>query len=234
MKLLTTTAAVLLAAATASAAIITEPIRTYSVGYDLADLQDPPAFFLQTVGDSAILTLTDVRVGLHLVGTTTGSGFAGDMFVSITKDLSLTSILLNRVGVTGPSGPSSVGFSYDGWNVSFRDDAANGDIHPASIVLGDLTGAWQPDGRVSPTDTARPALLDIFAGSSGNGAWQLNVADLGLDSTMRLESWSLTLIGENGVAGVAEAPEPSTYAAGVALLGMAGTAWWRARRRQSR
>jgi MYXO-CTERM domain-containing protein len=233
MKLLTTTAAVLLAAITASAAIITEPIRTYSVGYDLADLQDPPVFFLQTIGDSAILSLTDVQVGLHLVGTTEGSGFAGDMFVSLTKDLSLTSILLNRVGVTGPSGPASVGFSYDGWDVSFRDTAVNGDIHPASLVFGDLTGAWQPDGRVSPTDTARPALLDIFAGSGGNGAWQLNVADLGLDSTMRLESWSLTLIGENGEAGVAEAPEPSTYAAGVALLGMAGAAWWRARRRQS-
>ncbi len=36
-----------------------------------------------TVSDSQILSLTDVRVGLRLVGNPPGSGFAGEMFASL-------------------------------------------------------------------------------------------------------------------------------------------------------
>ena len=171
-----------------SAAIITEPTRVYTVGYNLADLQDPPLNFLQTINDSAIVSLTDIVVDLHLVGVTEGSGFASEMFVSLNKDLSLTSILINRVGITGGLLGDPVGQSYDGWSVSFQDGAIDGDVHAATLVSGVLTGLYEPDGRVLPTDVARPSLLAAFMGSPGNGDWRLNVGDLAHGGLMRLES----------------------------------------------
>lgn len=179
---------------------------------ELADLQDPPLNFLQTINDSAIVLLTDIVVGLHLVGVTEGSGFASEMFVSLNKDLSLTSILINRVGITGGLLGDPVGQGYDGWNVSFQDGTIDGDVHAATLVSGVLTGLYEPDGRVLPTDVARPSLLASFMGSPGNGDWRLNVGDLALGGLMRLESWSLTLKGETSTSHV---PEASTYAAGI-------------------
>lgn len=209
------------AGVTASATIVTEATRNYTVGYNFTDLQDPPVSFLQTINNSTITSLTGVVVGLNLSGITAGGGFASEMFVSLNKDLSLTSVLLNRVGVTAGN---AVGQGYDGWNVSFQDGAANGDIHNAVLPVELLTGLYQPDGRVLPTDTARPELLSVFNGATGNGDWRLSVADLDLGGTMRLVSWSITLTGDNGAQAI---PEPSTYAAGVALLGLIGATWWR-------
>ena len=218
--------AVLAARPTAAGVIITEPTRNFSVGYTLADYQNPPQDFLQTIRDSAILSLTRVEVGLHLVGVEPGSGFASEMFVSLNKDLSLISVLLNRVGVTG-SDPTGQG--YDGWNVSFGDEAANGDIHGATLTAGTLSGLWEPDGRADPTDTDRSLLLGVFNGSTGNGDWRLSVADLDLGGTMRLESWSLTLTGETVATAI---PEPETYAAGLAMLALTGLNWWRSTARR--
>lgn len=195
----------------AQAVVITEPTRTYSVGYDLADIVNPGAVFQQLIGDSTIVSLTDVRVGLHLVGRGVG-GFASELVVSLNKDLTVTSLLLNRVGITG-SDP--LGFGYDGWNVSLADGAAGGDIHHASLVSGILTGEFAPDGRISPTSALRPATLGLFNGGTGNGDWYLSVADLAAGGTMRLESWSLTLTGDNGQA---EIPEATTWAGGVVVV----------------
>lgn len=203
-----------------AATLITEPTRTYTVGFDIPDLQDPPLSFLQTINDSTIFSLTDVLVGLHLVDTTVGNGFAGEMFVSLNKDLSLTSILLNRVGVTSLD---PVGHPYDGWDVGFQDSAPNGDVHSvamAALSSGVLSGLYQPDGRTSPTDVARPAMLASFITSTGNGDWRLSVADLQFGGSMRLQSWSLTLSGMSNV------PEPLSFTAGLALLGVLGTTWW--------
>ena len=213
--------------APATAAVIIETRRNFKVDHTQADLENPPREFLQTVTDSTILSLTKVEVGLHLVGVEEGSGFASEMYVSINKDLGLNSVLLNRVGVTGAD---PVGQGYDGWNVSFGDGAANGDIHAASLSAGTLSGLWEPDGRVSPTDTAaeRTALLDVFNASTGNGDWRLIVGDLDLGGTMILESWSLTLTGETFAAAI---PEPETYATGLALLAFVGVDRWLARRR---
>jgi hypothetical protein len=205
------------------AVIITEPTRTYSVGYDLADVVNPGAFFQQTIADSAIVSLTDVRVGLHLVGRGVG-GFAGELVVSLNKDLSVTSLLLNRVGV---SGGNPFGFGYDGWNVTLADDGAGGDIHAASLVSGILTGEFAPDGRTSPTSALRPALLNVFNGGTGNGDWYLSVADVAAGGTMRLESWSLTLTGDNGLVAV---PEAGTWAAGLLVAGLVGLRAGRGRR----
>jgi hypothetical protein len=202
-----------------SAAVITEPTRFFAVGYDLADLEFVPVTFLQSITDSAIVSLTEVRVGLHLVGRD-GGGFAGEMYVQLNRDLSLTSVLLNQVGVDGAN---PFGAPYDGWNVLFADNAAGGDVHVASLVSGVLTGDFAPDGRYGPTDVARPALLNVFQGVSGNGDWRLSVADLELGGTMRLESWSLTLSGSTDIDAV---PEASSWAVGFGLLGLAGFGGW--------
>ncbi|HEU5124403.1 MAG TPA: PEP-CTERM sorting domain-containing protein [Verrucomicrobiae bacterium] len=191
----------------ASAEIITEPTRTFSVNLDIDDPADPPSVFLQTINDSAILSLTRVEVGLHLVGTPTGNGFASDMFVSLNKGFGPTSILLNQVGL---SDINPVGFTYDGWNVTFSDDAANGDIHAFDFESGVLTGTYEPDGRTSPVDTIRTSLLDVFNGGTGNGDWRLAVGDLSEFGQMRLVDWSLTLEGETVV------PEPTS----LSLLGL--------------
>jgi hypothetical protein len=220
MKPLPLVAALCGTAFVAHAVIITEPTRTYSVGYDLADVVNPGAFFQQTIADSTIVSLTDVRVGLHLVGRGVG-GFAGELVVSLNKDLSVTSLLLNRVGV---SGGNPFGFGYDGWNVTLADDGAGGDIHAASLVSGILSGEFSPDGRTSPASALRPALLNVFNGGTGNGDWYLSVADVAAGGTMRLESWSLTLTGENGVAAV---PEVGTWFAGIFLAGCVGLRMWR-------
>ena len=210
-----------LAAVPAMADVVTEPARTWSVGYVLDDLQDPPASFVLTVSDSAIRSLTQVEVGLRLVGVAPGCGCAGEMFVSLTRDLGRTSILLNGVGIDSGN---SVGFGYDGWDVGFRDEAANGDVHGASLFDGVMRGEWQPDGRIHAGDTGRPLSLGVFNGQAGNGEWRLNVADLELGGQMRLEAWSLTLTG------VTEVPEASTWAANAALVGLVAAGWWRRRR----
>lgn len=199
---------------------ITEPARTFLVGVDIDDLLNPPVSFLQTITDSAITSITKVEVGLKLVGRSYG-GFASEMFVSLNKDLDATVNLLNRVGV---SSTDMIGAFYDGWDVTFSDDASNGDIHLTSLASGVLTGAWQPDGRVLREDTLRPMLLNQFVGLAGNGDWRLNVADLGIGGTMRLESWSLTLSGEAPGA-VPDAPLTGPLL-GVAFLSLLGARRW--------
>lgn len=198
--------------------IITEPTRTFTVGQAILDVQDPPRVFSQVIADSTITSLTEVRVAFRLQGDP--DGFASEMYVSLTKDVNLVSVLLNQVGVTD-SNP--LGFGYNGWDITLSDLAAE-DIHTRSLASGVLTGDFMPDGRVLGTDTARPATLGVFVGSSGNGTWNLGVADLLEGGRMRLESWSLTLTGFSPV------PEAGTFfplgVAGFAL----GIVLWRTRR----
>jgi hypothetical protein len=198
--------------------IITEPTRTFTVGQAIANVQDPPRVFSQVIADSSITSLTEVRVSFRLVGDP--DGFASEMYVSLTKDLSLVSVLVNQVGVTDLN---PLGFGYNGWDVTLSDLAGE-DIHTRSLVSGVLTGDFQPDGRVLGTDTSRPATLGVFLGRTGNGRWDLGVADLFDGGVMRLESWSLTL---KGVSAVPESETgPALAVAGVAF----GIFFWGRRR----
>jgi hypothetical protein len=211
-------AALLSGAFAANAALITEPTRSFAVGSDIADIQNPPLSFLQSVTDSAIVSLTRVDVGLHLVGTAPGLGFASEMYVALHKDLDRTSILLNRVGV---SSTDLTGAGYDGWDVTFSDSALR-DIHLAALDSGVLDGAWAPDGRSNPAGSIRSQMLSNFVGGSGNGDWRLAIADLEQGGTMRLESWSLSLSGYTSAV-----PEPSTAFAGFGAIAMLGLFAWR-------
>lgn len=209
---------------TASAAVVSQTF-TFPVGVSAGTVSDAgiPLTLNQTIAGSEITTLTEVRVGLNLHGTTAGAGWAGDLFVSLNRAGSATSVLLNQVGVTSGN---PAGFAYDGWNVTFRDTAANGDIHlgvpGGSNTL--LSGEWQPDGRQDPTSGTRTALLDVFNGTSPNAAWHLTLADLNPTGTMVLASWSVTF---TGLTAVPELPESGFVAGGV----LAGFALWRRRRR---
>ena len=194
------------------AVVITESY-TFNVGSTAGDIPDVgSSTFSQLVSASEIVNLTEVQVSLNLKGT---SGFAGDMFVSLNRGLGTqTAVLLNQVGVTG-SDP--VGFNYGGWNVVFSDSAANGDVHlglptaPASI----LTGSWQPDGRLSPSASARTAQLSVFNSAAANSTWYLHVTDLSNGGSMTLDSWTLSFTGTPATA----VPEPQHFAA------IAGASW---------
>lgn len=157
----------------------------------IADLQDPPVSFLLSVTDSQIASLSWMTVSLRLVGSEEGLGFASEMYVALNRNLGATSILLNEVGV---SAEDPVGAYYDGWDVTFADNAES-DAHWASLESGYLTGLWQPDGRVDAQSSDRPQMLSVFNGSAGNGDWRLVIGDLYQGGTMRLESWSITMAG---------------------------------------
>lgn len=238
MKLLPTTAAALLAAGSASAALVTETYTPTIPATVIADNQPVLTSFLLSINSSAILSLSEVTIGFELRGTAPEVGWASDMFASLLKSPAgfaptasdPSAVLLNRVGITDTD---SLGFGYDGWNVTLRDQAAAGDppvadIHGVSIVSGVLTGSFQPDGRIGPTDALRPAMLGSFNGGAGNGDWRFNVGDLSAGGTMQLVSWSLTLVGEDTVSAVPEAP---AWAAGLAIAGASAAQWWRSRRR---
>ena len=202
-----------------NAAVITESY-TFNVGSTAGDIPDGGSTtFSQLVSASQIVQLTEVRVSLDLKGTSAAPGFASDMFVSLNRGLGThTAVLLHQVGVTG-SDP--VGFGYNGWNVVFKDSAANGDVHlgQPAVSGSTLTGDWQPDGRLSPSGSSRTALLSVFNNDAANSTWYLHVADLASSGTMTLNSWTLSFTGDTS----SSVPEPQHFAAfaGASLLGFA-------------
>ena len=174
-------------------------------------------------------SILSVSVTLTLEGTG-GGAFNGDYYAYLSHEGTLA-VLLNRVGVTDSN---AFGYEDNGFaNLTFRDDAANGDIHLYQGVVvpsgsGSLTGIWAPDGRnVSPlsvTDTTpRTATLGELTGLNPNGEWTLFIADASGGGTARLTDWSMNIV-------VAAVPEPETYAAvgGALLVGFAVVRRWRA------
>ena len=156
--------------------------------------------------------ITSVSVTLNLVANG-GPAFNGDYYAYLSNDSNDGfAILLNRPGKTlqNEIGTDGAGFL----NVTWADDAANGDIHNYEATLGAgfnagdaLTGTWPPDGRnVDPADVldsdVRTALLDSFTGKTANGNWRLFLADVSTGGTLTLEDWRLDLQ-------VAPVPEPA-------------------------
>lgn len=178
-----------------------------------------------TTPHSSILS---VSVTLTLEGTG-GGAFNGDYYAYLSHEGTLA-VLLNRVGVTDSN---TFGYEDNGFaNLTFRDDAANGDVHLYQGVVipsgnGALTGTWAPDGRnVSPlsvTDTTpRTATLGGLTGLNPNGEWTLFIADASGGGTARLTDWSMNIV-------VAAVPEPETYAGvgGALLMAFAVLRRWR-------
>ena len=209
--------AALLGVLPALGAVVVTESYTFNVGSTAGDIPDGGStLFSQLVSASQIVQLTEVQVSLNLKDS---SGRAGDMFVSLNRGLGTqTAVLLNQVGVTG-SDPAGSG--YGGWNVVFKDSAANGDVHwgVPTAPSSTLTGDWQPDGRLSPSGSSRTALLDVFNSAAANSTWYLLVADRSLGGSMTLDSWTLSFTGTTATA----VPEPEHFAAivGASLLGFA-------------
>jgi len=206
------------------AQVLVERVRIFPVGETLGDVENPPRTFTGIVSGTGIEVLTQVKVGLHLAGAP--DGFASEMVVMVTKDLTRTSVLLNRVGLGLGGEPGSlVGYGYNGWNVTFVDGAARGDVHAWEVGTALLTGEIEPDGRAQALDAARPWTLGVMNGMTGDGSWILSVADMAAGGEMRLEGWSLTLEGWTAV------PEPAEVG-GWTATGLA--CWWGWRRRRAR
>ncbi len=172
--------------------------------------------------------IVDVTVNLTISG-----GFNGDLYAYVAHN-GATSTLLNRVGVSSSStvGYPDAGFGPDAAQNAFTfDDQAGHDVHfyrNFSFSLngnGQLTGAWQPDGRgIDPLsaaaafDTAaRTNSLSVFDGMNANGPWVLYIADLSPGGVSTLNNWTLNIVG---------VPEPTT----AALLALAGALVLRRRR----
>ena len=160
-------------------------------------------------------TITNVTLGLNLTG-----GFNGDLYVYLRHG-DVFSVLLNRTGV---GGTDPYGSADSGFNVTFSLSAAD-NIHFYQNLAydlngdGQLTGAWQPDGRAidpqsSPSifdSTSPSATLDLFNGTNPNGTWTLFLADLSNGAQSELIGWNLQ---------ITTVPEPPAWA----LLAM-GALW---------
>lgn len=162
--------------------------------------------------------LTKVTVTLEIEGT-----WNGDLYVLLNRG-DETAILLNRVGRTAgnPGGYGDLGM-----NISFDDQAANGDVHNYRFthsgnqnqpLNGPLTGTWAPDGRTTDpsavlTSDPRTATLAAFNNTDPNGTWSLLLADVIPGDTHQLTGWGLQFE-------VTPVPEPTEFAlvAGVGLL----------------
>ena len=151
-------------------------------------------------------TITNVTVTLDITG-----GYNGDYYAYLAGPNTGFAVLLNRTGTSNSA--SAFGYGDAGFNVTFSDSAANGDIHYYQNVLNPgglpLTGIWQPDGAIIDPLTnnqaafltaGQTAMLSSFTGDSANGQWVFFVADLSGGGQGTLASWGLTVM---------TAPEPS-------------------------
>jgi len=159
-----------------------------------------------TLAGSGIQSVTDVQVTLNI-----SAGFNGDYYVYLFHD-NVISVLLNRVGQVN-STINPYGYSDAGFNVTFADNAPNGNIHNYQTVSnpngGAITGLWQPDAPLN-------ALLNIFNGGAGDGGWTLFVGDTSEGGIGTLDSWALQVTGNSGTTSAV--PEPTTVFAGLLLL----------------
>ncbi len=139
-------------------------------------------------------------IGSVTVHLTTSSGWNGDLYIYLQHSSGI-SILLNRPGRTTllPDGSDNAGFDIT------LSDAATADINTDPSGNGQVTGTWQPDGRmvdpaIATSSYARTALLSNFLGNDPNGTWALFMADLGAGEESNLTSWGLTIRAPNSLS----------------------------------
>jgi subtilisin-like proprotein convertase family protein len=176
--------------------------------------------------------ISDLNVTLTLSG-----GFNGDLYVCLSHGPALC-VLLNRVGrsSTNALGYADTGFGADSEQSRFTlNDQALNDVHfyQASLYslnsAGELTGTWQPDGRVlDPASAAgsfdaapRSNMLAGFNGLDPNGGWTLFLADQNWGDMSLLTEWGLT---------ITTVPEPSALTlASLGAVVLMRLGWFKAR-----
>jgi subtilisin-like proprotein convertase family protein len=174
----------------------------------------------RSISGSGIFSIDSIRLSLDI-----SAEFNGDLYGYLRHDSGF-SVLLNRPGRASGNLP---GYADSGINVTFEDDAVNGDIHYYQPASGNpLTGSWQTDARAIDPESSgaafdaapRTATLDSFAGLNGDGSWTLFLADVAGGAESVLNSWTLE---------ITPVPEPHEYAI-VVGIGLAAFALWRKRR----
>lgn len=154
-------------------------------------------------------TITGVQVSLNISG-----GYTGDFYAYLRHGASGFAVLLNR---TGSSAANPYGYADGGFNVTFSDGAANGNIHSYQNTSnpqgGVLTGLWQPDG----------GWLNSFNGLDPSGAWTLYLADLSALGIGTLTGWGLTVTAEAPVAPTVVPDGGATY--GLLIVGFGAVAF---------
>jgi subtilisin-like proprotein convertase family protein len=179
---------------------------SFSVGQTIPD-NDPTGIAITEAIAGANTRIDRLQVSLNIAGGYNGDLYAYLYFTNSVQQSSAFAVLLNRSGRTATD---SSGYADSGLNVTFDDQAPNGDIHNYQNVVnpdgGTLTGYWQPDARnVSPDvslDTAyRSADLSNYIGLDPNGSWTLFVEDNSALGVANLQSWAVT---------VTMVPEPTT------------------------
>jgi subtilisin-like proprotein convertase family protein len=181
-----------------AAAQTTTSVTNFTVGMAIPDASASGLASAQMVS-SPITSLTGLKVTLKVNGT-----FNGDLYCYLSHN-SGSSVLLNRVGRRVGGG---LGYRDNGFDITFDDAAANGDVHVYQLTLNGsnspinaaLTDTWAPDGRTSSPysvlDTdSRTALLSSFQGTDPNGEWDLFIADVEGGDIATLESWGLEMTG---------------------------------------
>jgi len=178
---------------------------------------------------SSITSIGSITVSLDISGP--GGAFNGDFYVYLQHDSGLA-VLLNRPGKSSSSS-SDFGYSDNGFNIQLNDSAVNGDIHVYQTKVvpqsgQQLTGLWQPDGRITDPDSVatsdpRSNLLSVFNGADANGTWKLFISDNSDQGIGQLNSWGLDF---------APVPEPEEWAA-ISGVGLLGFAIWRRSKRNS-
>lgn len=152
-----------------------------------------------------------VAVNLNISG-----GFNGDLYAYLWHGNTLA-VLINRVGRSSSStaGYANTGFGPDSTLNQFTlDDQAGHDVHlyrnfPYVLnATGQLTGIWQPDGRLIDPLSAGSAFetagqsnpLGVFNGMDPNGLWFLYVADVapGFESTLLGWGMQIEVVPEPG------------------------------------
>ncbi len=215
-----------LTAALAFAPVTPAAAALYSwSGLDLAVPDGTPV----GVADTRLISTPLTEIQSVEVSLTLSAGYVGDLYAILIHE-DTHAVLLNRAGRR----PDDT-FGYldaGGLDVTFADNAANGDVHTYRLTLsgdhttplsGPLTGPWQPDGRTTdPSNTLlsdpRTATLSAFNGHNPNGAWTLFVADLSAVGEATLESWSLE---------ISAVPEPEVWGWVTGLGLLAGALWFR-------
>ena len=200
-----------------SAGAVTETFNFNSLNLNIPDGSASGLANVQTPA-TTITSLDSVIVSASISGTVDAApkAFNGDIYAYLRHGTGI-SILLNR---TGKTAANAFGYSDNGFNVTFSDTAANGDIHLYGNTLPPaagqpLLGTWQPDGRATDPNNvldtdARPLLLGSFNGLNAQGGWTLFVADVSSGEEHTLNSWSLQLTG---------VPEPAS--SGALAIGLA-------------
>lgn len=146
---------------------------------------------------SGLATIASLQVRLTVIGD-----FNGDLYAYLRHSNGFA-VLLNRAGATADN-PD--GYADSGFDVTFQDGSANGDVHLYQAVLvpapgSPLAGAWQPDGRTNDPATVtdaspRATALANFNGLDPGGGWTLFIADLKSGGTNQLAGWGLDISGQ--------------------------------------